>query len=213
MALLSKGIKLACMRFVGGAEHTLTFSDKDIVIVFASDSHTPYGNIEMIPVEYLIGALVVDDNDAVLGTVTNVIGNKVDATNNTSYDCSKLAEDIVSELTEGVEDPLENLQEIAELGNNAPEKVDITVLSDEAKKSMDGLRDTAQDLAFKFLYEKEQFNKLAKLTGSCGWKVKLPDGTRADFTATPSVKLDGVGVGAALTYTLTLSVESLIEFA
>lgn len=111
------------------------------------------------------------------------------------------------------DEELTNLQEIAELGNNAPEKVDITVLSDEAKKSMDGLRDTAQDLTFKFLYEKAQFDKLAKLTGSNEWTVTLPDNTTATFTATASVKLDGVGVGAALTYTLTLSVESLIVFA
>lgn len=111
------------------------------------------------------------------------------------------------------DEELTNLQEIAELGNNAPEKVDITVLSDEAKKSMDGLRDTAQDLAFKFLYEKAQFDKLAQLTGSNEWTVTLPDNTTATFTATASVKLDGVGVGAALTYTLTLSVESLIVFA
>lgn len=108
---------------------------------------------------------------------------------------------------------LTNLQEIPELGNNAPEKIDVTVLSDGAKKSINGLSDTAQDLAFKFLYDEEQFNVLAKLTGSYLWRVTLPDGTRAEFTATPSVKLAGVGVSAALSYTLTLSVESEIVFA
>ena len=108
---------------------------------------------------------------------------------------------------------LTNLQEIAELGNNAPEKIDVTVLSDEAKKSIAGLTDTAQDLAFKFLYEKEQFSTLAELDESCEWQVKLPDGTTATFNATPSVKLAGVGVSAPITYTLTLSVESLIVFA
>ena len=107
---------------------------------------------------------------------------------------------------------LTNLQEIAELGNNAPEKIDITVLSDAAKKSMDGLIDTAQDLPFKFLYDEQQFLALASLAESTEWQVKLPDGTTATFTATPSVKLDSAGVGAALTYTLTLSAESLIAF-
>ena len=38
---------------------------------------------------------------------------------------------------------LTNLQEIPELGNNTKEKVDVTVLSDSAKKSIDGLSDTA----------------------------------------------------------------------
>lgn len=108
---------------------------------------------------------------------------------------------------------LTNLQEIPELGNNAPEKIDVTVLSDDAKKSINGLQDTAQDLAFKFLYEETQFGTLAALSGSHSWQVELPDGTTATFEATPSIKLDGVGVSAALTYTLTLSVESLVVFA
>lgn len=108
---------------------------------------------------------------------------------------------------------LTNLQEIAELGNNAGEKVDVTTLGDEAKKSIAGLSDTAQDLPFKFLYEKEQFNELAGLEGSKEWVVTLPDNTTATFTATPSVKIAQTGVSAAITYTLNLSVESLIVFA
>lgn len=113
----------------------------------------------------------------------------------------------------GTAKTLTNLQEIPELGNNAPEKVDVTVLSDDAKKSISGLGDSAQDLAFKFLYEKAQFDELAELEGSYEWIVTLPDATTATFTATPSVKLAGAGVSAALSYTLSLSVESLIEFA
>ena len=109
---------------------------------------------------------------------------------------------------------LTNLQEIPELGNNAKEKVDVTVLSDSAKKSIDGLSDTAQDLSFKFLYDKEQFTTLAALTSSTDWQVELPsEGNTATFSGTPSVKLDSVGVGAALTYTLTISVNTVITFA
>ena len=109
---------------------------------------------------------------------------------------------------------LTNLQEIPELGNNAKEKVDVTVLSDSAKKSIDGLSDTAQDLSFKFLYDKEQFTTLAALTTSTDWQVELPsEGNTATFSGTPSVKLDSVGVGAALTYTLTISVNTVITFA
>ena len=109
---------------------------------------------------------------------------------------------------------LTNLQEIPELGNNAKEKVDVTVLSDSAKKSIDGLSDTAQDLSFKFLYDKEQFTTLAALTTSTDWQVELPsEGNTATFSGTPSVKLDSAGVGAALTYTLTISVNTEITFA
>ena len=108
---------------------------------------------------------------------------------------------------------LTNLMEIPEIGNTAPEKIDVTVLSDDAKKSITGLQDTAQDLAFKFLYEEAQFGTLAGLSGSTEWKVELPDGTAATFTGAPSVKLDGIGVSAAITYTLNVSVESLVTFA
>ena len=123
-----------------------------------------------------------------------------------SYKANSAAEYIV----------LTNLQEIPDLGNNAPDKIDITVLSDNAKKSMAGLQDSSQDLAFKFIYEAEQFSALSALDSnvSINWKVALPDncGT-ATFTGTPSVKLSGAGVNAALSYVLTVSVDSLITFA
>lgn len=108
---------------------------------------------------------------------------------------------------------LTNLMEIPEIGNTAPEKIDVTVLTDEAKKSISGLVDTAQDLAFKFLYEKAQFDDLADLKGSNSWQVTLPDNTTATFDATPSVKLGSAAPNGALTYTLALSVESIITFA
>jgi hypothetical protein len=120
--------------------------------------------------------------------------------------------------TTGTYTDLTNLMEIPEIGNGTPEKIDVTVLSDDVKKSIAGLGDSAQDLAFKFLYEKAQFDTLAKLTGSQSWQVTLPTdstgtGTTATFTATPSVKLAATGTNAALTYTLTLTVESKIVFA
>lgn len=108
---------------------------------------------------------------------------------------------------------LTNLQEIPEIGNTAGEKIDVTVLTDDVKKSITGLGDSAQDLAFKFLHEKEQFTALAALEGSQSWEVSLPDGVKCNFEGTPSLKMDGAGVNAALTYTLTISVESEIAFA
>lgn len=107
---------------------------------------------------------------------------------------------------------LPNLQEIAEIGNNAPEKIDVTTLSDDTKKSIAGLADTAQDLPFKFLYEKAEFEAVIALNGSKMWLVTLPDGMKAYFNATPSVKIAGAGVSAPVTYTLMLSVESKIEW-
>ena len=119
--------------------------------------------------------------------------------------------------TEGSKKTLTNLMEIPEIGNNAPEKIDVTVLTDDVKKSISGLGDSAQDLAFKFLYEEQQFTELAALTGSQSWEVALPPngGTakKATFTGTPSVKLGAAAPNGALTYTLNVSVESKIVFA
>lgn len=108
---------------------------------------------------------------------------------------------------------LTNLMEIPEIGNNAPEKIDVTVLSDSVKRSITGLADSAQDLAFKFLYEEAQFTELVALTGSHAWEVSLPGSKKATFTATPSVKLGSAAPNGAVTYTLNLSVESAIVFA
>lgn len=108
---------------------------------------------------------------------------------------------------------LTNLQEIPEIGNGAPEKIEVTVLTDEAKKYIAGLGDSGQDLAFKFLYEKEQFQDLLALSTTQTWKVEMPDGVAATFDAVPSVKFDSASPNNAITYTLTLIVESVIAFS
>mgnify|MGYP003531012118 FL=1 len=107
---------------------------------------------------------------------------------------------------------LTNLMEIPEIGNGEKEMIDVTVLTDDVKKSIAGLGDSAQTLAFKFLYVKEQFNTLAALDSSIDWKVEMPDGVNATFTGTPAVKFDSAAPNAALTYTLSISVESKITF-
>lgn len=107
---------------------------------------------------------------------------------------------------------LTNLQEIPDLGGEA-EAVEITTLADPAHMYMDGIKNYGDSLGFKFLYEKEQFNTLNGLTGSTGWKVELPDGEACSFTGTGSVKLDGVGVNAALTYTLSIKPDSEMAWA
>lgn len=108
---------------------------------------------------------------------------------------------------------LTNLQEIPEIGNGAPEKVETTTLEDSVKTYIAGLGDSGQDLAFKFLYEKTQFETLIGMTESCAWKVSMPDGISATFDGTPSVRFDSASPNNALTYTLTVLVESKIEFA
>ena len=107
---------------------------------------------------------------------------------------------------------LTNLQEIPELGGDA-EAIEITTLADAAHMYTDGIKNYGDSLAFKFLYEKTQFTALNALSGSVNWKVELPDNSACTFSGTCSVKLDGVGVNAALTYTLAVKPNSEMVWA
>ena len=110
------------------------------------------------------------------------------------------------------EKELTNLQEIPELGGSV-EAIEVTTLADAAHIYTDGLLNYGDSLDFKFLYEKAQFSTLNGLSGSQEWKVELPDGAICTFGGTCSVKLDGVGVNAALTYTLSIKPSSAMIWA
>lgn len=107
---------------------------------------------------------------------------------------------------------LTDLQEIPELGGQS-EAVEITTLDDAAHMYMDGILNYGDSLPFKFLYAKEQFETLSELNGSVEWKVELPDGLACTFSGGSSIKLDGVGVNAPLTYTLAIKPDSEMLFA
>lgn len=107
---------------------------------------------------------------------------------------------------------LTNLQEIPELGGDS-EAIEITTLADAAHMYTDGIKNYGDSLAFVFLYETAQFETLQGLSGSIEWEVALPDGTTCGFTGTSSVKLAGVGVNAALTYTLAIKPDSEMLWA
>lgn len=109
---------------------------------------------------------------------------------------------------------LTNLQEIPSIGNASPRsRVDVTTLDDDKMQSIAGLQEEAEsDLAFKFLYEKTQFETLMAITEKTDWRVSMPNGVYADFVGIPAVAFDGAGVNAAVTYTLNISVEGEFEF-
>ena len=109
---------------------------------------------------------------------------------------------------------LTNLQEIPSIGNASPRsRVDVTTLDDDTMQSIAGLQEEAEsDLAFKFLYEKTQFETLMAITEKTDWRVSMPNGVYADFVGIPAVAFDGAGVNAAVTYTLNISVEGEFEF-
>lgn len=107
---------------------------------------------------------------------------------------------------------LTDLQEIPDLGGTV-ESVEITTLADAAHKYEEGLISYGDTLSFKFLYAKEQFSALDALDAECEWKVTLPDNSTCTFSGKGSVKLDGVGVNAALTYTLNIKPASEMIWA
>ena len=107
---------------------------------------------------------------------------------------------------------LTNLQEIPELGGDA-EAIEITTLADAAHMYTDGILNYGDSLSFVFLYEKTQFTTLQGLTGSVDFKVTLPDDSTCSFSGTCSVKLAGVGVNAAVTYTLSIKPNSAMVWA
>lgn len=101
------------------------------------------------------------------------------------------------------ESELTNLMEIPELGGDT-ESIEITTLADDAHMYTEGIKNYGDSITFKFLYEATQFTSLQTPAEGDIWKVQLPDGTTCSFGGKGSVKLDAVGVNAALTYTLAI---------
>lgn len=108
---------------------------------------------------------------------------------------------------------LTNLQEVPDLSNGARETIEVTTLGDEERKFIGGLYAGSEGMEFKFLYEKAQFMSLDSQKDGASWQIAISDGLTCTFDGTCSVKLDGAGVGAALTYTLTVIPTSKLVFA
>lgn len=109
---------------------------------------------------------------------------------------------------------LTNLQEIPDLGGSA-DSVEVTTLDDAAHMYINGLKDYGDSLDFTFLYDKTQYTTLNGLTGTLSWKVTFPgtNGLTATFDGESSVKINGVGVNDAISYTLSVKPSSAITFA
>ena len=108
---------------------------------------------------------------------------------------------------------LTNLQEIPEHGGDV-DKLERTTLDDTAHTYIDGIENYGDSIPYKFLYEKEQFILLNGFKGTeYDWKCTLKDGTCYKYSGMPSVKLDGAGVNAVLTYTLSITPTSAMVVA
>jgi len=111
---------------------------------------------------------------------------------------------------------LEYLMEVPEFGGT-PEKIDVTTLSDKAKKFIPGIRDYG-DLAFKFLYDNTCANSNYRVLKdlddngtTATFELEYPDGSSHKFDAIPSVKLDSGTINGALTFSVSMLLQSDIE--
>lgn len=127
-----------------------------------------------------------------------------------------------------------NVQEIPDLGGTA-ESVEVTTLANAAHMFINGIDSYSDSLDFTCLYVKGDVSGTGEDAGkgfttisglghetpkkAYEWKVTLPaaageaSGSTCTFDAEPSVKIDGVGVNAPLTYTLSLKPTSVMVFA
>lgn len=108
---------------------------------------------------------------------------------------------------------LEYLMEVPEFGG-APEKVDVTVLSDAVKKYVPGIVDLG-DLVFKFLYDNSTATSNYRVLkgmqdagAAASFKIEYPDGTAHQFDAVPAVKMDAGAINGALTFSATMVLQS-----
>lgn len=108
---------------------------------------------------------------------------------------------------------LDGLQEVPSLGGT-PDKVEVTTLSDGSRRYIKGIKDYG-DLTFKFLYQNDtttsNFRVLRGLEESgkiVEWKVDFPDGTGFAFSGECTVAPSDGAVNAAITFNLTISLNS-----
>lgn len=111
---------------------------------------------------------------------------------------------------------LADLQSIPDMGGSA-DKVEVTTLDDGAKRYIAGIKDYG-DLEFELLYDNSTANsnyRVAKGLEDSGdiihWEVALPDGTKFDFTGSVATTLNGAGVGDAMTFKVTITLNSDIS--
>lgn len=101
---------------------------------------------------------------------------------------------------------------VPEIGAD-PEKVDVTTLADDKKKSITGLQD-ASSLAFSAIYKGANFAAANKIAGDTiyDWTVTYPDGMTVTFTGQASIKLSSAEVNGVLKFTLTIIVSDGPDF-
>ncbi|MFD1431232.1 phage tail tube protein [Lacticaseibacillus yichunensis] len=112
----------------------------------------------------------------------------------------------------GTATEITDISTVPEIGSD-PEKVDVTTLADDKKKSIAGIQD-ASSLAFTAIYKGSNFKAVSALDTATNydWTVTYPDGMTVTFTGQPSLKLSSAEVNGALKFTLTVVVSDGPDF-
>ena len=124
---------------------------------------------------------------------------------------------VLSHMVATVATPIDNLQEIPELGGTV-DKVEVTTLADGSKKYIAGIKDYG-DLEFTLLYDNSLVTsnyRVLKGLEDTGiveeFTIDFPDETIFTFSASVMTTINSAKVGDALTFTaaFTLSTEIVV---
>ena len=118
------------------------------------------------------------------------------------------------ELTVGNQ-KISGLTDIPDMGAT-PEKLDVTTLSDDVRKYINGVKDFG-DLEFNFIYESGPDGNYAQLAALEGKGVQecvvtFPDNATFSFEGDISVRILGVGVNAVITFAMSVALQSEITY-
>ena len=124
---------------------------------------------------------------------------------------------VLSHMVALVATPIDNLQEVPDLGGSV-DKVEVTTLADGSKKYIAGIKDYG-DLEFKFLYDNSlatsnyRVLKALEVAGTIEeYTITFPDTTIFTFSASVMITIDSAKVGDALTFTagFTLNTDIIV---
>ena len=122
---------------------------------------------------------------------------------------------VLSHMVALVATPIDNLQEVPELGGKV-DKVEVTTLADGSKKYIAGIKDYG-DLEFKFLYDNSSATsnyrvlKALEVAGTIEeFTIAFPDATKFAFSASVMTTINSAKVGDALTFSASFTLNTEI---
>lgn len=129
-----------------------------------------------------------------------------------------------AEAKEGAYTELYGLNSFPKMGGS-PNKVDVSNMRDSMQRSINGLQ-TVDNLDFGFYYNNEtaddesdvikkafaRLKNLEKADKLVHWKLTYPDGSYYSWQGKPVVSMDAGNVGEAIKFTLSISLETNLEF-